>query len=170
MDPITDFDARFSSPDAKPIPWPEAEGALAAAEIYWLSTVRADGRPHVTPLIGVWHGAALCFSTGAGEQKARNLEHNRNCALTTGSNAIDAGLDLVVEGEAVRVTEDRALHRLADLFEDKYGADWRYEVGDGVFHHSGAEGPVLVFEVAPATVFGFAKGEYGQTRWRFSPR
>lgn len=26
----------------------------------------------------------------------------------------------------------------------------------------------LVFEVAPSTVFGFRKGDYSQTRWRFS--
>jgi hypothetical protein len=170
MEPITDFDARYSSPDAQPIPWADAERALAAAEVYWLSTVRVDGRLHVTPLIGVWHGAGLVFTTGAGEQKARNLEHNRHCALTTGSNSLEAGLDLVVEGEAVRVTEDGALHRLADSFAEKYGPVWAFEVGDEVFHHSGAEGPVLAFEVAPASVYGFAKGEYGQTRWRFSPR
>ncbi|QFG25164.1 pyridoxamine 5'-phosphate oxidase family protein [Actinomadura sp. WMMB 499] len=33
--------------------WPEARRLLEDAELYWLATVRADGRPHVTPLIGV---------------------------------------------------------------------------------------------------------------------
>jgi hypothetical protein len=30
--------------------WPDARDQLAAADRYWLATVRADGRPHVMPL------------------------------------------------------------------------------------------------------------------------
>jgi len=33
--------------------WPEAREHLEMAELYWLTTVRGDGRPHVTPLIAV---------------------------------------------------------------------------------------------------------------------
>ena len=53
MTPTTKFDSRFSDPEASATPWAEAERALAEAELYWLTTVRADGRPHVTPLIGL---------------------------------------------------------------------------------------------------------------------
>ena len=35
----------------------------------WLTTVRADGRPHVTPLVAVWLDDAIHFSTGPEEQK-----------------------------------------------------------------------------------------------------
>ena len=42
-----------------------------------LSTVRADGRPHVTPLVAVWLDGALYFCTGEGEQKERNIRRNR---------------------------------------------------------------------------------------------
>jgi hypothetical protein len=38
-------------------------------------------------------------------------------------------------------------------------------VGDGSSHSEG--NTALVFEVAPLKGFGFAKGEFGQTRWRF---
>ena len=41
----------FSEPDATPTPWAEGLEVLRAADTYWLSTVRPDGRPHVTPLI-----------------------------------------------------------------------------------------------------------------------
>jgi hypothetical protein len=34
-----------------------------------VSTVQVDGRPHVTPVVAVWTGGKLCFSTGAEEQK-----------------------------------------------------------------------------------------------------
>src|SRR3712207_1605998 len=98
------IDERFSQPGAGPTPWPEVERALVQAELYWIATVRRDGRPHVTPLIGLWHEGAAHFVTGRDEQKARNLEHNDRVALTTGTNTWNEGLDVVVEGSTVRVT------------------------------------------------------------------
>ena len=134
------------------------------------STVRPDGRPHVTPLISVWFDGALYFCTGPDERKAKNLAENSHCILTTGCNPLDDGFDIVVEGDAEQVTYEARLHRLADAYVSKYGSDWRFGVRDGAFVHQGAhEGSVaLVYEVAPRTAFGFAKGEeFSQTRWRF---
>ncbi|HEX2433996.1 MAG TPA: pyridoxamine 5'-phosphate oxidase family protein [Gaiellaceae bacterium] len=73
----------------------------------WISTVRADGRPHDTPLVAVWLDDAVHFTTGAAEQKAGNLRSNPTVILTTGCNQWDRGLDVVVEGEAVQVTRRR---------------------------------------------------------------
>jgi general stress protein 26 len=169
MRPATaEIDRRFSDPAAVATPWTEVVGALESAELYWITTVRADGRPHVTPLIGAWHDDALHFTTGPEEQKARNLEGNRQVALTTGANTWAAGLDVVVEGEAVRVVDRDALQALADAIEAKYGDVWRFEVGDGVFGHEGGE--ALVFRVDPAKVLAFAKAPHAQTRFRFSSR
>lgn len=164
-EPITEVDAGFSAPGAPATPWAEGRELMEDAELYWLSTVRPDGRPHVTPLIGVWLDGGLHFCTGPGERKAKNLARNPNCIVTTGRNALAEGLDVVVEGEAVRVTDDATLQRLADAWVSKYGDDWRFSVKDGVFVHDA--GQALVFQVAPAKAFGFRKGEYAQTRWRF---
>ena len=165
-EPVTELDARFSSESATPTGWSQARKGLEGAEVYWLSTVRPDGRPHVTPLIAVWHDGALSFCTGATERKAKNLEHNPHVILTTGSNALGEGLDLVVEGDARRITDDARLHALADAYESKYGEDWHFDVRDGTFHQGDIE--ALVYEVAPTTAFGFGRGErYSQTRWRF---
>jgi len=49
-EPITELEPQFSSPDATAIPWAEAAKYLEKAEIFWLSTVRPEGRPHVTRL------------------------------------------------------------------------------------------------------------------------
>ncbi|MFK3982813.1 pyridoxamine 5'-phosphate oxidase family protein [Micromonospora sp. NPDC050397] len=167
-EPITELDGRYSDHGAEPTPWAEARESLASAELYWLSTVRPDGRPHVTPLLAVWLDHALYVCTGPDERKARNLAVNPHCVLTTGSNALHEGLDLVVEGDAVRLTDDTALARVADAYATKYGEDWRFEARDGAFHHvSGAGQPALMFEIAPTTAFGFGKGSYSQTRWRF---
>ena len=166
-DPVTELDERYSSEGASATGWGQARGRLEDAQLYWLSTVRPDGRPHVTPLIAVWLDDALHFCTGPDERKARNLAENPHCILTTGCNALDEGLDLVVEGDAVAVRDDARLQRIADAYEAKYGSDWHFDVRDGAFHSEG--GPGLVFAVVPATVFGFGKGDYSQTRWRFAP-
>lgn len=78
------FDPRFSDPVATAIPRGEVERLLREAELHWLTTVRAEGRPHVTPLVGVWHDGAFAFCTGVGEQKQRNVEHHPDVAVTTG--------------------------------------------------------------------------------------
>jgi hypothetical protein len=67
---ISGLDPRFSDPEAQATPWDETLRVLEGAELDWLTTVRADGRPHVTPLIGVLDDGAVHFCTGSGEQKA----------------------------------------------------------------------------------------------------
>jgi Pyridoxamine 5'-phosphate oxidase len=165
--PTTTIDPRFSSPDASPTPWATATDHLARAEIYWITTVRPDGRPHVTPMIAVWHDGALYFATGADEQKAKNIAHNAHCAVTTGCNTIDKGLDIVLEGDVTRITDEALLKRIATAYEAKYGSVWHWDVRDSTFH--GTEGNVaLVFAVTLTKAFGFGKGEIAsQTRWRF---
>jgi hypothetical protein len=70
--PVTELSA-FSSPHAEPTEWSQALIELRGAEVYWLSTVRPDGRPHVTPLLAIWLEGALYFCTGPDERKAKNL-------------------------------------------------------------------------------------------------
>ena len=163
-EPVAELDSRFSSEGATPTPWAVARKLLEKAKVYWLSTVRPDGRPHVTTLICVWLDGALYFCTGEGERKARNLVGNPHCVITTGCNTLD-GLDVVIEGDAVPMTDEATLKRLADLWASKY--DWRWTVRASKFH--GDEGnDALVYEVRPAKAFGFGKGKSSsQTRWRF---
>lgn len=164
-EPSASLDARFSSGDATAASWAEAVAALESAEIFWLSTVRPGGRPHVTPLIAVWLDGMLYFCTGPDERKAKNLGQNDHCALTTGCNTLAHRLDLVLEGEAEQVRDDATLQRVADRYEQKYDG-WHFTVQDGAFIGDG--GRADVYAVKPRTVFGFAKGDsFGQTRWQF---
>jgi nitroimidazol reductase NimA-like FMN-containing flavoprotein (pyridoxamine 5'-phosphate oxidase superfamily) len=172
-EPVTDL-GPFSSDGAVATQWASALAILLDAEVYWLSTVRpgghSDGRPHVTPLLGVWLDGAVYFCTGPTERKAKNLAQNPNCVLTTGCNGLDDGLDLVVEGAAAKVSARAELRSVADTFESKYGR--HFTVPDGTWFGLGDAirgGDALVYRVAPSTAFGFGKGrQLSQTRWRFS--
>ena len=166
--PVTTLDERYSDPDAAPVPWAQTRQALEQAELFWITTVRADGRPHVTPLVAVWADGTLYFCTGAEEQKAVNLRGNPHVALTTGSNDWTGGLDVMVEGDAVAVTDGDALRRLAAAWTVKWDGRWTYEVGDGGFRHDAGSSDVIeVFGVTPVKVLAFGKGSFTHTRHRF---
>ena len=167
-----ELDPRFSDPAASAVPWDDAARVLADAQIAWITTVRADGRPHVTPLVTVWLDDALHFCTGPDEQKARNLAASPNVVLTTGCNQWDEGLDVVVEGEAVRVTDASTLERLARAWAEKWDGRWTYRAVDGGFAHDGGaienggdHGPVHVYAVRAAKILAFGKGTFSQTRY-----
>jgi general stress protein 26 len=164
-EPSAQLNEGFSEPDATAPPWPEVAGVLAASEMFWLTTVRRDGRPHVTPLPAIWADGRVYFCVGSHEQKAANLRSNPGCILAAGANRFRSGLDVVVEGTAARVTDNRQLQRLSAMW--KSSLDWDFEVTDGGFRDpAGRLG--LVFGVAPAKVLAFGKDPYTQTRYRFA--
>ena len=164
--PTPTLDPRFSDPAATARPWAETLALLRDAELYWFTTVRADGRPHVTPVVGVWHEGGLCGVAGFGEQKARNLARNPVVALTTGQNTWARGTDVVLEGHAERVMDGPGLAAVAAAFLAKYGEDWRFEVHRDGFGSEGGE--TWVFRVRPERVLSFAKDPHGQTTYRFA--
>jgi X-X-X-Leu-X-X-Gly heptad repeat protein len=164
-EPTVEFTGDFSEPTATAVPWAEVDEVLTKSEMFWLSTVRADGRPHVTPLPAIWLGGALHFCVGPQEQKAVNLRANPHCVLTTGTNQLRSGLDVITEGAAALVTTKDTLVELAALWKSKL--DWDFEVRDGGFKNS-AGGDALVYGVAPVKVLSFGKSPYSQTRYRFS--
>jgi general stress protein 26 len=167
--PATKLDQRYSDATAVATSWEDTRQALEAAELFWISTVRADGRPHVTPLVAVWTDGAMWFTTGTEEQKYLNLTVNPQVVLTTGCNSWEQGLDVVVEGEARHVTDQAALERAAKAWAVKWRGAWQFTARDGRFYNKGlADGPSEVFAVTPARVFAHAKGEpFGATTHRF---
>ncbi|WP_113690964.1 pyridoxamine 5'-phosphate oxidase family protein [Amycolatopsis albispora] len=165
-EPKGQYVTEFSEPGSEVVPWAEVEAVLRDAEMFWLSTVRRDGRPHVVPLPAMWLDGRLHFCTGAHEQKARNLEANPRCALTTGTNSYRSGLDVIVEGTAARIGDEATLTRLARMWADKL--DWPFEVVDGQFSDPGNnDHRAPVYAVTPAKVLAFGKAPYRQIRYTF---
>lgn len=164
--PREQYVPEFSEPGSTAVPWATVERVLRESEMFWLSTVRGDGRPHVAPLPAMWLDGKPHFCTGAHEQKARNLASNPHCVLTTGSSSYRSGLDVVVEGTATQLSDEAVLHRLARMWQEKL--DWPFEVVDGQFRDPGTETHrAPVFAVTPTKVLAFSKAPYSQTRYRF---
>src|SRR5918994_1913378 len=159
MTPETTLDPRFSSEDATLTEWSAARDQLRDAKSYQLTTVRADGRPHQTTIAGVWVDETFSFTTSSGEQKAHNLEAgNRDVIVAAGNSGWD-GMDVILEGEATRVTDPDRLGRLVDAYRTKYDDWFQFRLVDGQFTAPGAIGPALVYDIRPRKAFGFAKGD-----------
>ncbi|MEX2206742.1 MAG: pyridoxamine 5'-phosphate oxidase family protein [Myxococcota bacterium] len=135
------------------LPFAWAVERLERSRNFWLSTVRADGRPHAMAVWAVWLDAALWFSSAVGSRKARNLAHSPHCVITT-EHADEA---VVVEGAAQRESYQPTLSRVRTVYEAKY------ELG---FPPDSA-----VFVVRPRVVFGFIEraDRFAKTatRWSF---
>jgi nitroimidazol reductase NimA-like FMN-containing flavoprotein (pyridoxamine 5'-phosphate oxidase superfamily) len=163
---------------APPIPWTRVRERLdqgvtqapgtggPGRHTSWLATTGPDGRPHVMPLGTVWIDGAFYFTSGAGTRKAKNLAENRHCVLAVATQEFD----LVVEGEAVVVSDEARLQRVVDAYTTQ---GWQPTVRDGALYAeysapSAGPPPWQVYEVTPQTIFALGTAEpYGATRWRF---
>ena len=94
---------------------------------------------------------------------------DRHIIITAGNSGWDV-MDVILEGEAVEVTDADRLRGLVDAYRTKYDDWFQFRFVDGQFTAPGAIGPALVYDVRASKAFGFAKGDaFSQTRWRFSP-
>lgn len=167
-EPVTTIDlANSGSPDAAATPWEQSRRVLETAEVYWLATVRADGRPHVTPVSPAWLDGILYFSINASAQKAKNLGRNAHVVLTTGCNHFATGLDVVVEGDAVPCADVAVHERLYHTWTTQWGEDYPILLHNGLLCEASKE-PAQVFAVTPTRIFAYARGDqWSQTRYQF---
>jgi len=103
--------------------WDWAAERLGRSHDYWIATAWPDGRPHVTPVWGVWRDAALWFSCGRQSRKARNLLRNRAVVATTD----DAVNPVIVDGTAVLVDDRDAIANFAEWADSKYATNYGVE-------------------------------------------
>jgi hypothetical protein len=139
-------------------PWSWALERLEKSHNYWIATSRADGRPHLMLVWGVWWENALWFSTGPNTRKAKNIAANRFCSIGT-ERADEA---VILEGIPLEITDRAVWKRLAAVYNTKYGGDV-----EPLLLSSGGN----VYRVEPQTAF--AQDEHAAnfaesvTRWRF---
>jgi Pyridoxamine 5'-phosphate oxidase len=109
---------RFPAGDDGLLPWSFAETRLLAARNYWLATVHPDGRPHVTPLWGVWVERALYFDGLPTTRWGRNLAVNARASI----NLESADEVVILEGEVEDLETSMELgQRVVAAWSAKYG-------------------------------------------------
>jgi len=149
-------------------PWAEIRDRLVEGGTTWLTTVRPDGRAHVVPVGALWVDGAYYVTAGQGTVKGNNLDHNSRCIIALSTR----GYDVVVEGEASKVSDVQKLELIARAYADQ---GWPAYVHDGVLdapYSAATTGPAPfdVYEVTPRVVLAFGTGEENvnrSTRYRF---
>ena len=134
----------------------------------WLTTLNADGSPHVTAVGALWIDGAFWFQTGDGTLKARNVARDPRC--TVAISVKDA--DLVVEGNATRVTDHATIAQLAAVWADSGWPAEPDETGTGITapFNAPSQGPPPwhVYRIEPISVLAcWGEEPGGLTRFRF---
>jgi hypothetical protein len=162
--PPIDWDVVLERLDARAAPDEDSPNSRST----WLSTVNDDGSPHVTAVGALWVDGTFWFQTSAGTRKARNVARDPRCSLAVSIRAAD----VVLEGDAVHVTDPTAVARLAKAWADQ---GWPAEPdasGSGITapFNAPSQGPPpwSVYRIEPrsATVV-WATEPGGLTRFRF---
>lgn len=145
-------------------PAPDAHNARTT----WLTTINEDGSPHVTAVGAVWLDGTFWFQTGARTRKHHNVERDPRCSVAM--SILDA--DVVLEGEAVKVTDPADVARVAEAWS---AGGWpavpdRSGTGITAPFNAPAQGPPPwdVYRIEPrSTVVTMGVEPGGLTRFRF---
>ena len=138
------------------LPWTHVTERMAKAMHYWICTVGPDGRPHATPVDGLWHEDRLYFGGSPKTRRNRNLAANPAVCVH-----LENGLDVVIlHGEAheLRAPERSLTTRLSEASQKKYG------YGPSPEEYENAAG-VYVFR--PRVGFAWKQFPKDATRWQF---
>jgi hypothetical protein len=162
--PPVDWAAVAATLEAGTGPDPAAHNARTT----WLATLNEDGTPHVTAVGALWLDGTFWFQTGARTRKHHNVERDPRCSIAVSIR--DA--DVVVEGEATRVTDPAALARAAAAWA---GSGWPAEPdpsGTGITapFNAPSQGPPPwhVYRIEPrSAVVALGVEPGGLTRFRF---
>jgi hypothetical protein len=117
---------------AKLLSWESVESKLVEAKNYWLATTGPEGRPHVTPVWGVWREAVLYFTGIPTARWARNLAENSAAAvhLESGSSVV------IVDGVVVdipAIEDQEVADYIVAQWTAKYGTLVPDPADDGMY-------------------------------------
>ncbi len=142
------------------LPWGHVERRLRNSRSYWLSTTRADGRPHARPVWGVWREGSLWFGTSQDSQKGRNLAAEPYLVAH-----LESADDVtILEGE-VEIVRDRAV---ADPVVAAYAQKFSMGVQELAFDLDSETGGAL-YRLTPMIVHAWLEGAFEQTQSRWEP-
>src|SRR4051794_20393432 len=136
---------------------------------FWLTTLNLDGSPHVTTVGALWHARSCWFQTGQHTRKAKNVARDPRCTISVATR----GFDVVVAGDARRVTDSKTLADIAAVWAEGGWPARLDDTGTGITAPFNAPAlgppPWFVYQLTPrtATAVGTTETGPGSTRWRF---
>ena len=136
---------------------------------FWLTTLNADGTPHVTSVGALWHAGSCWFQTGDRTRKAKNVARDPRCSISVATK----GFDVMVAGEAERVADPKIVAEIAELWANSGWPAEPDQSGTGITAPFNAPTlgppPWHVYEIKPvtATAVGTTSEMPGSMRWRF---
>jgi nitroimidazol reductase NimA-like FMN-containing flavoprotein (pyridoxamine 5'-phosphate oxidase superfamily) len=138
------------------LPWQHVSERMAAARYYWISTVDPHGRPHVTPVDGLWLDDLLYFGGSPTTRRNRNLALNPATCVH-----LENGRDVVIlHGDAhpLRAPEHTLAVQLCAASAQKYGYNMKPEDYEA--------NPDGTYVFRPRIVFAWTESLKDITRWR----
>ncbi len=137
------------------LPWSHVTDHMVEAQNYWVCTVSPDGRPHATPVWGLWLDDRLYFGGSPQTRRNRNLAQNPAVCIH-----LESGSDVIIlHGDAheLRAPDQSLVTRLIEASKKKYGYAPKPE-------DYGAAG-TFVFQ--PHWVLAWKQFPKDATRWQF---
>ena len=114
---LLDLPGAYGKPTTS-LDWASVEKRIEEAERYWLAITRADGRPHVIPIDGLWLDGRWYFGGAPETVHQRSVRENPRVVM----HLEDTMRAVIVEGVAEWVTPSAEdAKRLAEANKAKYG-------------------------------------------------
>lgn len=135
--------------------WDWVDTQLEQSRNYWISSTRPDGRPHATPVWGIWIDGMLVFGGHPQGRRSRNLAANPAVSIH-----LESGDEVVILEGRVEESEDMALlTRVAAAYAAKYPP----------FTPEPSDPNAIWYVLKPQVVFAWLEVDYPKTatRWRF---
>lgn len=141
------------------LPWGQVEADLTHARNYWIATATPQGKPHVTPIWGVWHNGCFYFDGSPESRRGRNIAVNPWVAVH-----LESGDEVVIlEGKArvVDVPNLALTTPVAAAYTKKYRT-WGYAPEPDQWDAGG------LYEMRPTTAYAWTNFPRDATRWHFA--
>lgn len=129
--------------------WDFVQTEMRKAKNYWLSTTRANGKPHAIPIWGSWTNNTFYFGGGPDTQNRKNLAKNPNIVVHSESGT----KTVIIEGLVDMENDIEIIELIKEDYKNKYN-----------FDH-----PPPFYRVKPKKAFAWNMDDYTgtPTRWRF---
>ena len=125
---------------------------LAEERNHWIATVDHSGRPHVTPMWGVWLDDAVCFGTDRDSAKGRNITRNPEIAIH-----LESGDDVVIMYGIAEAPADGAI---LDVFVSAYDAKYSIKLDP-------SDDATALLEFRPLKILARCESDFPNTATRW---